>query len=77
MVERFGFVAGASAATREERAANLTDDTYFSDGLRLVVIISSDAIPYENIRGFAWEEQASPVAEGQSDAGTDNDRALD
>lgn len=77
LVERFGFVAGARAATREEPAANLTDDTYFSDGLRLVVIISSDAIAYENIRGFAWEEPAPPVAQGQSDAGTDNVRALD
>jgi hypothetical protein len=77
LVERFGFVAGARAATREEPAANLTDDIYFSDGLRLVVIISSDAIAYENIRGFAWEEPAPPVAQGQSDAGTDNVRALD
>ena len=77
MVERFGVVPVARAATREEPATNLTDDTYFSDGLRLVVIISSDAIAYENIRGFAWGEPAPPVAEGQSDAGTDNVRALD
>lgn len=77
LVERFGFVAGAPAATREKPAANLTGDIYFSDGLRQVVIISSDVIAYENIRGFAWEEPAPPVAEGQSNAGTDNVRGLD
>lgn len=66
-VERFGFVAGARAATREDPAKNLTDDPYFSDGLRLVVVMSPDPIPYERVRSLLWAESAAPVAEGQTE----------
>lgn len=68
LVETFGFVGGARAAMREEPAINLTDDPYFSDGLRLVVVVSPDPIPYERVSSFVWEESAAPVAEGQTDA---------
>ncbi len=67
-VESFGFVAGARAATREAPARNLTDDPYFSDGLRLVVVLSPDPIPYERVRSLLWEQSAAPIAEGQTDA---------
>jgi hypothetical protein len=72
LVERFGFVEGSTAATLDEPAKNLTGDPYFSDGLRLVVVISPSPIAYERIRSFVWKESAAPVAEGQSDAAAEN-----
>jgi hypothetical protein len=68
LVESFGFVRGSKAATRLEPATNLTDDPYFSDGLRLVVVVSPDLIPYERVRSLVWEQSAAPIAEGQSEA---------
>lgn len=65
-VESFGFVAGSRAATREEPAVNLADDPYFSDGLRLVVILSSDPVPYAGVENLLWEQTQPPVAEGQT-----------
>jgi hypothetical protein len=75
-VERFGFVRGARAAPREEPALNLTDDPYFSDGMRLVVVLSSDPIPYSAVRNFLWERSAAPVAESQSEAASGNVRPI-
>jgi hypothetical protein len=77
LVGTFGFVNGSKAATRLEPAKNLTDDPYFSDGLRLVVEISPDPIPYERVRGFAWEKSAAPIAEGQTEAAEAHTRRLD
>ena len=76
LVDTFGFVEGSRAATRLEPAMNLTDDPYFSDGLRLVVEISPDPIPYEHVRSFIWEESTAPVAEGQTEAAEANIRQL-
>ena len=71
-VERFGFAAGSVSATPEEPAYNLTGDSYFSDGLRLVVMLSPQPIPYSQVRGLAWEESDAPVAEGQTEAANRN-----
>lgn len=76
LIERFGFVEGSRAATRDEPAKNLTDDPYFSDGLRLVVVISPNPIPYAKIRSFVWRESAEPMAEGQSEEAVGNVRKL-
>lgn len=76
LLRRFGFVAGSRAATREDPAMNLTGDPYFSDGMRLVLEISPDPIPYERIRSFVWEESTAPVAEGQTDAADRNVRRI-
>lgn len=75
-VESFGFVAGARAATRETPARNLTDDPYFSDGLRLVVVLSPDPIPYERVRSLLWDQSAAPVAEGQTEAADEHVRPI-
>jgi len=73
-VERFGFVRGAPAAPRERPALNLTGDPYFSDGMRLVVVLSPQPVPYDRVRSLLWERSAAPVAEGQSDAASRNVR---
>ena len=67
-VGSFGFVGGARAATRDAPATNLTGDPYFSDGERLVVILSPDPIPYERVQSLLWDRSAAPVAEGQTQA---------
>jgi len=41
-VNKFGYVAGVGAAPFENPRANLTGDHYFTDGLRMVIFVSSD-----------------------------------
>lgn len=65
-VHRFGFVKGSMEATREKPAVNLAEDPYFSDGLRLVLVLSSYPLPYTEVRSLLWEQSAPPVAEGQT-----------
>ena len=66
-VAELGFVKGSRPAPRENPAYNLTGDPYFSDGMRLVVILSPDPIPIADVRSMQWEQSAAPVAEGQSE----------
>lgn len=75
-VNRFGFVTGASAATRSDPAYNLTGDPYFSDGLRLVVILSADPVPYNEVNNLLWEQAVPPTTEGQSEAAEKNVRPI-
>ncbi|MFO1394049.1 MAG: LssY C-terminal domain-containing protein [Steroidobacteraceae bacterium] len=67
-VASFGFVKGSAAATPDRPRVNLTDDPYFSDGMRLVIVLSVDPVPPDEIHSLQWEQSAAPVAEGQSEA---------
>jgi hypothetical protein len=75
-IKHFGFVAGSRAATRLSPASNLTDDPYFSDGVRLVVLLSAHPVPYEEVRNLRWEVSAAPMAEEQSEAAGHNLRPI-
>ena len=75
-VDRFGFVKGAPAATRLEPAYNLTSDPYFSDGLRLVVILSPDTVSYDEVSNLLWEQSTPPTIEGQTEAAEKNVRPI-
>jgi hypothetical protein len=75
-VDSFGFVGGSRAASPEQPAVNLTGDPYFSDGLRVVVVLSPDPIPYERVGSLMWEESAAPVAEGQTENAEERVRGL-
>jgi hypothetical protein len=66
-VAQFGFVTGSTLAPRTQPASNLTGDPYFSDGLRLVIILSPEPMPLVEIRSLQWERSSAPVAEGQSE----------
>lgn len=68
LIDRFGFVKGSVRAAPDAPARNLTDDTYFSDGMRLVLIIARDPIAPDLIRSLLWERSAAPIAQGQSAA---------
>jgi hypothetical protein len=66
-VKQFGFVRGSMAAPRTQPANNLTGDPYFSDGMRLVIILSPDPLPLVEVRNLRWEQSSAPVAEAQSE----------
>jgi hypothetical protein len=72
-VERFGFVRAFEPVPLDSPRQNLTDDAYFSDGLRLVVLLADEPVAPERARNLHWEEDAGPIAPGQSRAGSDVD----
>jgi LssY C-terminus len=55
LVERFGYVKGVGESTVASPRENLTDDPYYTDGLRLVVALGSE--PQWPLRAelLAWE----------------------
>jgi hypothetical protein len=76
-VDQFGFVKGSAAATPSAPRNNLTGDPYFSDGMRLVVVLAADPVAPDEIRSLLWERSAPPVAEGQSEAARRNVRPIE
>lgn len=54
-VERIGFVAGVGASGEAHPRVNLTDDPYYTDGLRLVVFIGTDPRPPSSVEFLPWE----------------------
>jgi len=67
VVARYGFVRGAAAATRTAPRKNLTDDLFFSDGMRVVIVLPEHPVEPAAVQLFPWEEPEGPIAEGQSD----------
>jgi len=65
-VRRFGFVKSMEAAPAGHPRRNLTDDPYFTDGLRLVVILADEPVPPERARNLHWEEAVGPIAPQRS-----------
>jgi hypothetical protein len=65
-VERFGFVKGAPVAPSAQPLHNLADDPYFTDGMRVVIVLSHEPVSYEKTRNLLWERSDAPIAEGQT-----------
>lgn len=61
-VERFGFLRATAPAPVEQPRRNLTGDPYFTDGLRLVVLLADEPVPPERARNLHWEEATGPIA---------------
>jgi hypothetical protein len=76
-VDRFGFVRGSAMASRDEPLRNLMDDPYFSDGMRLVIMLAPEPIPPDQVRSLLWERSAPPIAEGQSEVAGRNVRLIE
>ena len=76
-VEQSGFVSGAAVAPRTQPMKNLTGDPYFSDGMRLVIMLTSDPVAYDQVRNLLWEQSSAPLAEGQTEAAEKNVRPID
>jgi hypothetical protein len=65
-VRRFGFVRAMEPAPVDHPRPNLTDDPYFTDGLRLVVMLADEPVPPQQARNLHWEEAAGPIAPHQT-----------
>ncbi|MEP6390779.1 MAG: LssY C-terminal domain-containing protein [Halioglobus sp.] len=71
VVKRFGFVSGVPPTTPESPQTNLTDDPYFTDGLRLVMQLSgTSTISPEEVIFMEWQNSVDParVRDGDSHA---------
>jgi hypothetical protein len=64
-VGRFAFVRGVGAASPDKPRMSLTDDPYFTDGMRLVVWLSRTPVPPEQAVNLGWNESADPALEGK------------
>jgi hypothetical protein len=61
-VDRFAFVQGMPPALSDAPRSNLTDDPYFTDGLRVVVILAKERIvPPEDAEFIEWRNSADPI----------------
>ena len=69
-VERFAFVRGVGASTRENPRRNLTGDPYFTDGMRLVVWLSDEPVASDAADNLRWNESTDPVREGKGEEAT-------
>ena len=70
-VERFAFVAGVPPASPSDPHSNLTDDPYFTDGLRLVAQVSgTTTTPLEEVEFLDWQDSQDPIGETQVISGT-------
>lgn len=53
-VERAGWVGGVGKASPEQPRHNLTGDPYFTDGLRVVLFLSSESVPPSEVHFDDW-----------------------
>jgi hypothetical protein len=54
-VAKFGFVKGVRAAPRGAPRENLTNDPYYTDGFRCVLVFDRRPIPLSAVEFFPWE----------------------
>ncbi len=51
---QFGYVEGVGYASVAEPRYNYTQDPYYTDGLRAVMILADDTIPFDEIESLDW-----------------------
>lgn len=69
-IEWFAFASGVGMATRDAPRFNLTEDPYFTDGMRMVVMLSRAPVAPELAANLAWNESTDPVREGKGEPAT-------
>jgi hypothetical protein len=68
-ISHFGFVRASDPAPLSQSRKNLCGDPYITDGMRLVVLLSSEPVSAEKVRNLGWSKTAKgPVEFGQSRA---------
>jgi hypothetical protein len=60
LVERYGFVEGVHAAPASAPRTNLTGDPYYTDGFRVVVFLSKQTKPVNEIERLPWGFPPAP-----------------
>ena len=53
-LQSFAFVVGGATSTRDSPKQNLTGDPYFTDGLRAVMFMSPEPVPYDRVTLIEW-----------------------
>ncbi len=66
-VRQFGFVQGVGVATNAQPRYNLTNDPYFTDGMRMVLWISRTPVPPHMAQDLGWNKSADPIREGKGE----------
>jgi hypothetical protein len=51
-----GYVKGVGYSDPKKPQYNYTEDPYYTDGNRVVLIFSEDRVPIENIQYLPWEQ---------------------
>ena len=54
---QFGLVSGVGVSTTEAPRYNYTEDPYFTDGLRAVLILSDTEVAFDDLVYLEWELQ--------------------
>jgi hypothetical protein len=69
VLQRFGFVAGIPPAPPTAPRLNLTDDPYFTDGLRLFLQLNGRGTTSpEDVEFLEWQKSPDPLGEAWRDA---------
>jgi len=68
-VRWFAFVRGVGAARRDRPRYNLTDDPYFTDGMRAAIAVSREPIHSWSATNLNWNDSTDPVREGRGEDG--------
>lgn len=79
VVRRFAFVTGTPKAAPTAPRANLTEDPYFTDGLRLVMQLSGEkTVPPEDVIYLEWQSSPDPIGavQGAPDSTEEQDQPL-
>ena len=61
-----GYVKGVGYSDQESPRFNYTKDPYYTDGLRVVLILGEERNPLDNLDFLPWEEPERPVAESDN-----------
>lgn len=69
-VEWFAIVRGVGAAPVDRPRENLTGDPYFTDGMRMVIGISSEPVPTWKTVNLEWNESTDAIREGKGEDAT-------
>jgi hypothetical protein len=68
-VARFAFVKGVGEFSQDRPSLNLTNDPYFTDGLRLIIWISQEPVPPpEETIDLVWNDAVDPVLGGKGES---------
>jgi hypothetical protein len=54
-VWKWGYVEGEGEVTRSEPGYNYNRDPYYTDGLRLVLVLSEEPLNYDQLESLDWE----------------------
>jgi len=66
-ISQFAFVRGVGEATLDNSRHNLVGDPYITDGNRLLLFISRDPVPLEEVVNLNWNESTDAVREGRGE----------